>query len=200
MKSGGGLVVACAVAVMIVSNQTIYAEKVVGGREGALFPFRRTQKTGFINATGGVFIEPRFEEAGDFSEGLAWMCVDGRYGYIDNQGIPVIRPQFALARQFTDGLAVVKETGGRWGYIDRTGRIVIEAPPRDREPYRFSEGLAKVFNTLYGKYGYIDRAGKVVTKLRFDDAGKFSEGLAFVEADRKFGYIDKTGKMVVGPR
>ncbi|MDR1120865.1 MAG: WG repeat-containing protein [Dysgonamonadaceae bacterium] len=48
-----------------------------------------------------------------------------------------------------------------------------------------------------GKYGYIDDEGKEVVPFQYDDAWRFSEGLASVELDGKYGFIDKTGKVVI---
>jgi len=46
--------------------------------------------------------------------------------------------------------------GEKWGYIDKTGKIVFE-PQFDNAGY-FSEGLAGV--RIGKKYGYIDKTGK----------------------------------------
>jgi hypothetical protein len=48
-----------------------------------------------------------------------------------------------------------------------------------------------------GKYGYIDKTEKFVIQPKFDFAGDFVEGLAFVKIGTKFGYIDKTGELVI---
>ena len=48
-----------------------------------------------------------------------------------------------------------------------------------------------------GKYGYIDDKGNVITKFIYDNAHKFSEGLACVKLNRKIGFIDKNGEIVI---
>ena len=53
----------------------------------------------------------------------------------------IIEPTFSWAESFSDGLAAVYTDDG-WGYIDRTGRMVI--PPRFIQAGPFSEGLAPV--------------------------------------------------------
>jgi WG containing repeat len=90
---------------------------------------------------------------------------------------------------------------GKFGYIDRTGKIVI--PEKfDRvgglthgELTNFSEGLAAV--GIGEKSGYIDPMGKIVIPLQFSEAESFHEGLAAVSIGKKWGYIDPTGKIVV---
>ena len=43
-------------------------------------------KWGYIDQQGEVAIAPQFDYAADFSEGLAAVQQDGRYGYIDTDG------------------------------------------------------------------------------------------------------------------
>jgi hypothetical protein len=87
----------------------------------------------------------------------------------------------------------------RFGYIDRTGKIII--PAQFDRAENFSEGLATV--KVGDKYGCIDFTGKLVIPARFDFIYKFKNGLAVVNTDereRKFGYIDRTGKLVIPAR
>ena len=109
---------------------------------------------GYIDTSGDVVIEPRFEWAYPFSEGLAVvaLAVDGKtkYGYIDTTGTVVIEPQFDGAGSFSEGLAAVmlRETyaGGddfeTTGYIDTSGAIVI--PVQYSEVSNFAGGIAAV--------------------------------------------------------
>ncbi len=50
-----------------------------------------------------------------------------------------------------------------------------------------------------GKWGYIDLTGRVAVSPRFDEAARFSEGLAPVRAGKQLGYADATGKLVLVP-
>src|SRR5262249_17761161 len=84
---------------------------------------------------------------------------------------------------------------GKWGYIDRAGRIVI--PPQFDYAWDFSDGLAPVEVGL--KKGYVDKEGRVVIKPRFRNALSFSEGLAAVLADGRWVYIDRSGNVVLTP-
>lgn len=71
-------------------------------------------------------IPKQYEVAKKFSDGLAAVRIDGRYGYIDPTGKVVIAPQFEAAGPFTGDYAEVR-IDGRSGAIDRTGRIVVPA-------------------------------------------------------------------------
>ena len=88
------------------------------------------------------------------------------------------------------------KVNGKWGYIDRTGKMVI-APQFDlADP--FSEGLGDV--ELGGKWGYVDGEGNVAIPLEFDFASPFSEGLGLIETGGKSGFVDPQGKMVIAPQ
>jgi len=77
-------------------------------------------------------------------------------------------------------LACVK-IDGKWGYIDKTGAVVISAQFDDAKC--FSEGFACM--KINSKWGYVDQAGTVVISAQFDDAFGFVEGLACVKINGK---------------
>jgi hypothetical protein len=94
---------------------------------------------------------------------------------------------------------------GKYGYIDKIGRMVI--PPQYDDAGKYSEGLAAVRVYLVisgqhsGKWGYIDKTGQMVIPPQYYWAYNFSEGLAAVEVQMdKWGFIDQTGKMVIPPQ
>ena len=159
-------------------------------------------KYGFIDQTGNFVIEPKFEMADSFSEGLACVSTgNGKYGYIDKTGRFVIAPRFKNGEIFSEGLARVENEDG-FGFIDKTGRIVIE--PFKWYNYsgtsHFEDGLARIFN-YENKYGFIDKSGRVVIEPQFASASHFCDGRSFVSFDKKqIGLIDKTGKFIVEPK
>jgi WG containing repeat len=77
---------------------------------------------------------------------------------------------------------------GKWGYIDRTGKLTISAQFEEAGP--FSEGLAAV--EVGGKWSYIDRTGKLAVKPQFSYAREFIDGLAMTTGN----FIDRTGKLL----
>ena len=72
--------------------------------------------------TGRVVINPQFDAALHFADGLAAVRIGdentGKWGYIDKQGKMVVNPQFDSAEPFAEGLAAVRN-GDKWGYISR---------------------------------------------------------------------------------
>jgi hypothetical protein len=89
---------------------------------------------------------------------------------------------------------VPDSSNGTYGYIDKTGNVVIPARYKGAQP--FSEGLAPAM--LADTWGFIDKTGEFVIEPQFANAWPFSDGLALVLLkDSTAGYIDKTGKFVI---
>jgi len=53
-----------------------------------------------------VVIPYQFDDAGPFSEGLAAVGANGKWGYVDARET-VIEPKFSRAKGFSEGLAAV---------------------------------------------------------------------------------------------
>jgi hypothetical protein len=91
--------------------------------------------------------------------------------------------------------------GGRWGFVDRAGRVVI--PPAFERAAPFSEGLASV--RLGPRRGYVDRTGALVLVPEQEPASgdlhrSFASGRALVRVGARFGYVDRTGRLVIPAR
>ncbi|HKX33416.1 MAG TPA: WG repeat-containing protein [Blastocatellia bacterium] len=92
---------------------------------------------------------------------------------------------------------------GKWGYIDKTGRIVIGLQfdgARD-----FSDGLALVRKGQDSFF--IDSSGRPRQELvqpSYEIRGGFRDGLALVRIggpfESEYGYIDRSGRLVIGIR
>lgn len=127
---------------------------------------------------GDWTINPRFDSAGAFSDGLAAVSLNGKWGFIDKSGANSIPFKYEQCGMFVDGLARVK-LYGKWGFIDKAGSTVI--PMKYAMAADFSDGLAKV--VLNGKTGYIDKTGEW-----FDSAEQMMQTFSafarhFVETD-----------------
>jgi hypothetical protein len=82
----------------------------------------------YIDKTGKIIINPQFDSASDFHEGMAWAKFGKQYGYIDKTGKLVINPQFDFVGDFHGPLASVglQPSGAstRAGYIDKSGKYI----------------------------------------------------------------------------
>jgi hypothetical protein len=181
-----------------------------------LHPVGVDGKMGYIDGSGTMVIEPQFQRAETFSEGLAQAGVGDspfscRWGYIDQTGAWVIQPRFGEGLgSFSEGLALIDARNpdgtSRYGYIDKTGAWAVEPQFADARP--FSEGLACVaVDDARGmrRYGFIDKTGAWAIEPHYIQALSFREGLAAVQVlddpdPPPWGYIDKTEAWVIEPR
>lgn len=115
---------------------------------------------GFLDKTGNLVIEPRFNRADNFSEGLCHVQINEKWGYIDKTGRIVIEPKYEWAEKFSEGLGRVT-IDGEIGFIDKTGKMIIK--PERQIVFDFADGLAVVW-VRGNERGYIDKTGKFVWK------------------------------------
>ncbi|MGE5415891.1 MAG: WG repeat-containing protein [Acidobacteriota bacterium] len=205
------------------------------------------EKYGYIDESGKWAIEPRFESADCFRNGVAKvqnssnvieyidrngrvvanstdnkpkinqkdrqiddyyknLQVFERQGYWEEQtGKVVIDGRFEDAENFYDEEFAAVMLNGKWGYIDRSGKMIMQ--PQLDKPVSFSDGMAAVQDLKSKKWGYIDITGKLAVPYRFEsEPPDFSRGLAAVPLPAKtgnrnmWGYIDHRGRVVIEPR
>lgn len=157
-------------------------------------------KAGFVNSDGEMIIKPQYDDADQFSEGLAMVRTESGCGYIDKKGEIVIPTTYTFADSFHNGLAVVKENG-KYGFINTKGEMVI--PAEFDECEHFSEGLACVL--VGDSYGYIDMKGNFAINPQFEEAYSFSNGYATIctitNSDNiGYGCINKKGEISINPQ
>ncbi len=144
---------------------------------------RKGKKVGFINAKGEWVIEPTFDKARAFKNGLAPVAKEKSWGYINEQGAEVVGFNYRDAEIFADnGLAPVKEKK-LWGFIDSTGKMVIPAQYNitagglslfsKNNIKGFHNGMARV---RYKKtWGFITEDGQPLGGKWYQNAENFSE-------------------------
>ncbi len=183
------------------------AQEWSGSKEEAptLFPVRQDGKWGYIDSNGRLVIGFQYDSAEGFSEGLAPPC-----SLRVATAISMSRARWSSVRGLTTrahsqkSLAAVGGLGfgaGFYGFIDKTGRMVIPPSADLRYTRDFSEGLAGVV-LRDGNWGFMDTRGEVVIRLHnVRSVGWFNEGLCAVTAsDGRMGYIDRSGNFVIKPQ
>ena len=147
--------------------------------------------------TGEVVILFKYDNALNFSEGLAAVELNGKWGFINKSGKEVIPLKYDSIGSFSEGFAAVK-LSDKWGYINKSGKEVI--PLKYDYVENFSKGLAEV--VLNGITIKINKSDKNVTpgiygrRSKYGNVLEFNEGLAPVMSLFKWGYINKSGKEV----
>ena len=150
---------------------------------------------GFVDSDGEWVIEPQFDDASDFCEGFACVCIDDEWGYIKPDGSYLIKPKFDEVCDFREGFACVC-VGNKWGYLKPDGDWLIK--PKFEKAGSFSEKLAAVKQN--GKWGILKPDGEWLVKPKFNQIRSFEEGFAQVELNEKWGFIKTDGKYLVEPK
>jgi predicted DNA-binding WGR domain protein len=113
-------------------------DKVIGSFSEGLAPlldhYSKADYWGYIDKAGQIVIKPQYDEAHQFSEGLAAVKRNGKFSYIDRAGKGlVVSPQFyPLVDDFRHGLAKVNVAdrnsasyyNPKFGYINNTGKFI----------------------------------------------------------------------------
>ncbi|MCB0328284.1 MAG: WG repeat-containing protein [Bdellovibrionales bacterium] len=139
---------------------------------------------GYVNMQGEFVIPPRFQKAGDFHDGHAFVVINDRYALINREG------------------TVVFELGSEYPTKNKSG-IFYPLP-------RFSGGLSALFRVVPGEDGkeqqqfvYLNNLGKVAFPGEFRFGGDFVDGIALVQTEGgamitswRGTYIDSSGKSI----
>ena len=120
-------------------------------------------KCGFIDKSGVEVIPLEYDDGSDFQDGLAQMAVGDDQFFIDKSGQKVLslaEHGIVASYHFSEGLAsAIVEPGGKHGYMDKTGKLVI--PCKFFEAHDFHDGRARISDGRGGMF-FIDRTGRVI--------------------------------------
>jgi hypothetical protein len=140
---------------------------------------------------------PRLEHATLFGPDIAWVRKDPkkRWLCVDTQGRVL-----GKMKHWTDevglpgnGLAPSRLHHGGWGFVDRTGHLVL--PAVYDHCNSFVDNHAWV--VFEGKYGCINLEGNFVVPPIYYSAQDYSEGVAAVWNDTAWGFVDLRGRLVI---
>lgn len=153
-------------------------------------------KWGYIDSEGTIIINPTYTSASDFHGGLAIVSKGGDKFLITTRGSK-------KGTSFNVDTSLVLSPEGYGFYRDFSKRYIFV--DKNLEPSRasyimkhdFSEGYA-LTKDIRGKLAYIDGAGAIkVDVSKYDNAGDFSDGKAWVMKNGKYGYINTRGNLVI---
>jgi hypothetical protein len=174
----------------------------------------------FVKKNGEWLNNSFYAESWGFSEGLANVKVNGKWGYINTLGEIQIPCKYHMAREFKNGLASVTTDSELWGCIDSKGSIVIPMYfdnfidfNNDRGRIVVGWGYQSVERNFGpvkstarewkpGRYGFINKKGEIVIPPILEAPDplvnlSFHDGLAIVVVGRfpfsRLTYMDVQG-------
>jgi hypothetical protein len=181
-----------------------------------LMPLRNHEgRWGFVDTHFHWVIRPKYDWAGNFSDGLAPIESGRKWGYVDKNDSEIVPPAYDVVWAFSNGLARVKvniPTGKKtmtmeglrtihqelYGFVDHEGREVI--PLQFEWATDFQENYALVKPQGSALQSIIDKQGVLLHQPRYEQTSLFSEGLAAVRLGGKWGYINHDGSWEIEPR
>lgn len=176
-----------------------------------------SSRFGYIDAQGKIVIPAKYNGASTFKDGMAYVEEGNEWHYIDVNGTILFtgpseyrgggvgtRVSQMTLYYFKDGLAMIQDSLGRSGFIDKKGNVFIHPSDAFLRADFFEEDLATVVKRTQNhdeKWGFINKKGELVVDAIYDEACSFSEGLAAVRTGSfdcpSWGFIDKAGKVAI---
>lgn len=180
----------------------------------------------FVNKNGKPINTKTWEEASEFTEGLALVKDNGKWGFIDTLGKLVIDLKYELASSFLKGAAMVK-LNNNFFLINKKGEPVNNVrydnagPPGNGTFPIQKDNLAGLIDSkgniivdfkynsiLYmsedrvwamkdAKWGLLDNKGKALTAFIYQGAYDFNNGFARIVLNDKIGIINKSGNLIL---
>jgi len=146
-------------------------------------------KYGFVDRSGKLRIANRYEQIGQFSEGLAPVKIGAHWGYIDHNDKIVIQPHFSEAGKFMNGVAIVKKEG-KATLIDKNGKELLanyyERISLTDDNYYLTEN-----NSLFG---LADPQGSEISIPKFDELRREGSDKILIRRGSKYGIMKETGE------
>lgn len=158
--------------------------------------------SGFIDTTGKLVIECKYDKAYPFADDVTWVNENGdkKYFMIDKNGNRVGTSSWKKVGYFHDGMCAVYDDRDYMGFVNNKGELVI---PCKYFGDGFSEGYACVaeMDSKTQPYGYIDKTGKAVIPFQYYQAGtsSFENGECRVQIKGVTNLINKKGEVVFTP-
>lgn len=123
------------------------------------------------------------------------------WGFVNSKGEWIIKPVFVSCTNFDKNnlskVSVnVRGVGIRYGFINRSGNMVISAQYLSLSGFHGGYAIAQDRN---GKFGVIDLKGTWVIKPTFDELSGFQHEMAKATKNNKVGLIDLSGEWIVPP-
>ena len=155
-------------------------------------------KFGIINTRNEVIVPFQYDKMLPFQEGLSAVCKGGKWAYIDKSGREVLKLGEGIeADSFSEGLARINdEKTGLYGFIDKTGKIVIPLKYAWAESFKDGTSLVQNGKRVMDLKGLIDKNGKEVFPVIYEELRRVRDGYFSVKADKGWGIMDRNGNMV----
>ena len=200
------------VAVVAFAAAFLHKSMFEGGNDGQTSIFGNDEAVEVVVTQEFAEAVRQYDQLEPFSDGMAAVGKNGKWGYINHKGEEVIPCQFdseaeegeggelnfgksyCVSHRFSEGVAVVR-LNEKWGVINKKGNVIVEY---GRYEYidDCHDGLLYVHSD--NKSFFLNTKGDVaIDASEYGSALPFSDGFCRVCKNDKFGYIDTNGVLVI---
>ena len=133
-----------------------------------------------------------FDGVGFFEEGFAWVELNNKCNFINQEGKFLSGQWFDHVSNFSEGFARV-ELNNKCNFINKEG--ILLSDQWFNHVSNFVEGFAWVY--INGKYNFINQEGGLLSDQWFNCVGNFNDGFARVKLNGKWFRIDTNGNLML---
>ena len=149
----------------------------------------------YIDVDENTKIQPIFDYAEAFKDGIAIVKVSGKYGAINSSGDFVIQPTYKYSLDnLGKGLVAYHSDDFKVGILNKQGDVVVT------DQYYIIGAVSDGLMLFMSKtdWGYMNTKGEIVIPAIYAKARSFNEGYAWVKTSTFGNYycIDKTAKVI----
>ena len=156
----------------------------------------KTGRWGYADAKGEVVISADYSSATDFYNGHALVVRKGK-NFIVNKNGDIKAVSFNIDENvvfFDNGAGYIKGDNGKLKFFDKGLNV---SSCEYLEINEFVGGIARAKDSDGNVLLINEKGDKVLDLKSYEDAGNFSEGLAWVKKNGKYGYVDLSGNLVI---
>lgn len=162
--------------------------------ERDMWPVQRDGKWGFVDAEGALIVPCEWDDVNMAVGGRAPVCKDGKWGAIDRTGNIIVPCEWTMLFVYEDGGFVVNDNG-RSGALAADGSVLVPCGRFDSVG-TVIDGARRIREDE--SWGLCTEDGTVITDCQWNDTGYVSEGLAWVQDEKRLhGYVNWQGETVL---
>jgi hypothetical protein len=161
---------------------------------------------GYLNRRGNEVIPLSYESANNFHDGKALVkTIEGNHALIELTGKVVNSYPNLFVADYGEGMLAFRESNDdKWGYMDETGKVIIEQQFTGTQPFVDGKTIVNVENNYYG---LIDTHGKFIIKPQYNSLLNLEEHrYALGKAPnpekpylfQKYALADSSGQILTG--
>ena len=124
-------------------------------------------------------LPPVFDEVFTMQDGLMRALKNG-YSVIVTEKGKILPGEYLRIKEFKEDLSSVKSKDKKWGFIDRSGKIVITFEYEDAGTFTPVSGPLILFKKN-DKYGAIDTEGNIVVPANFDNLNEVTKDKNYIK-------------------